>query len=437
MRRERYTSVLIILLFALESVFADSWIFPKERYRSDSSENGTFAVYLTPPKGKSDSLLEVIEIKDQNEAILWKRTLKGQYLPMGVYVTNDGGNVVTVNQIGFAGYGDYVMVFYNANGLIKNYSMEEILHLPKNIEDSELRKLVPHSTSSRWWDRHSVKFFDASSGKLHFCIWLGVFNRWTAWDATNGQEIKPDDKMISRWNTKARMLSIKRIKEGPQGRRLDEQDTPFVFLSRLKRPEDRKYIEQLLSNNLFLSGVGNSKRGLLHYTQCSSRRSFAERLLAKWDGKSTEIHDPFGYDRQIYYHLGVIDGVVKLPQVPKVGDGKLWVFLVPDNVARNRWRREPPTHRLVASFNKHLLSPYNPKASRNFLFSIEGITPGKYWLKAVWDKAKPRRKYYALICRPKQGDYESIESPVITIEAGKIVEDVIIDCTHKVGNVTD
>lgn len=437
MRRERYTYVLIILLIALKSVFADSWLFPKERYRSASSENGHFVAYLTPPKEKAEALLEVFQIKGKNEVILWKSILKGQYLPMEVYVTNDGDNVVTVNQIGFAGYGDYVLVFYNTNGLIKNYSMEEILHLRKDIGAFELQKLVPHSTSSRWWDQHSIKFFDTNFGKLYFCIWLDLFNRWDAWDATNGREIKPDDKMISRWNTKARMLSIKRINEGPQRFPPSEGDASFVFLSKLKRLEDRKYIEELLSDKLFWSNIRSSKRGILHYTQRSSRRAFAERLLANWDGKPTKIHDPFGRDRQIYYHLGVIDGVVKLPQVPKVGDGTLWVFLVPANVARNRWRREPPVHRLVVSFDKYLLDPYSPKASKSFLFGIEGITPGKYWLKAVWDKAKPRRKDHAPICRPKEGDYESIESPVITVEAGKIIEDVIIDCTHKVGDGTN
>jgi len=437
MRREHYTHVLIILLIALESVFADSWMFPKERYRSTSSENGNFAVYLTPPKEDVESLLEVFEIKDQNEGVLWKTTLKDQYLPMEVYITNDGRNVVTANQIGSAGYGDNVIAFYNANGLIKNYSMEQILHLPKDIEHSKLHELVPHSTSSRWWDRHSIKFFDTNSGKLHFCTWLGVFNRWTAWDATNGQEIIPDDKMISRWNTSARMLSIERIKEGPHGFRLDDQDAPFVFLSRLKRPEDRKLIEQLLSDSLFNASIRSHREHILHYTQFSSRRSFAEQLLAKWDGKPTEIDDPFGRDRQVYYHLGVIDGVVKLPHVPKLGDGTLWILLVPDKVAKNRWQRNPSIHRLVVSFDKFLLDKYSPKASRNFLFSIEGITPGKYWLKAVWDKAKPRRKAHALICRPQQGDYASVESPVIAIEAGKIVEDVIIDCTHKVVNGTN
>lgn len=434
MRRERYTYVIVALLVALEPVFADSWMFPEERYRSTSSENGNFAVYLTPPKEKGDGLLEVIEIKDQNEAILWKSTLKDQYLPMEVYVTNEGDNVVTVNQIGSAGYGDYVIAFYNANGLIKNYSMEEILHLPKNIEYSELRELVPHSTSSRWWDKHSIKFLDMNSGKLNFCIWLGVFNRWAAWDATTGQEVKPDEKMISKWDTKARLLAIKRIRQGPEGLSPDEDNAPFVFISRFRRPEDRKLIEQLLSDGQFYGMILSSKNNFLHYTQFSGRRSFAEQLLAKWDGKLTEIDDPFDYNRQIYYHLGVIDGVVKLPQIPRIGDGTLWVLLVPEKVTKNRWQIEPPIHRLVVPFDKYLFGIYSPKVSRNFLYRIEGITPGKYWLKAVWDKAKPRRKQYARICRPKQGDYESIESPVITIEAGKIVQDVIVDCTHKVGD---
>ena len=39
----------------------------------------------------------------------------------------------------------------------KKYSMEEILHLPKNITHQEFFKLIPHSISSRHWDEKSIK----------------------------------------------------------------------------------------------------------------------------------------------------------------------------------------------------------------------------------------------------------------------------------------
>ncbi|MHC4213891.1 MAG: hypothetical protein ACYSWP_11015, partial [Planctomycetota bacterium] len=74
----------------------------------------------------------------------------------------------------------------------------------------------------------------------------------------------------------------------------------------------------------------------------------------------------------------------------------------------------------------------SPKVSQDFLFGIEGVTPGKYRLKVVWDKAKPHCEEYAHMCLPQRGDYQNIKSPVITIKAGQTVENVIVDCTHEV-----
>jgi len=426
-----------LLLVVAESVLADSWYFPKERYRSSFSEDRKFAVYLIPPKKNTESLLEVVEIKDGEEVLRWKTSLKDQYLPLEVYVTNDGGNVVTYNQIGHAGYGERVLSFYGKDGLIKNHSMEEILHVSKADKNSALRELAPQSISSRWWDRYSIKFFDANSRRLYFCIWLGIFDQWVAWDATTGEQIAIDSKMVGRWKTKARVLAIKKIQEKAEGLPPAQEEAPFVFLASLKRSEDRTLIEQLLCDSQFRTTIRSSKGGILHYTQLSGLRSFAERLLAEWDGRTTGIESPFGDDRQIYYYLGVVDGVVKLPETPKIGDGTLWVLLVPEKVARTDWEKQTPIHRLAATFDKHLLGRHSSKASTNFLFSIEGITPGKYWLKAVWDKAEPRREDYAVICQPQQGDYESLESAVITILAGKVVEEVFVDCTHRVREPND
>jgi hypothetical protein len=174
-------------------------------------------------------------------------------------------------------------------------------------------------------------------------------------------------------------------------------------------------------------------RGVLLYIQASAMRSFGENLLAKWDGRPVESSDSNDEGQQIYYHLGVVYGTIKLPHVPKVGDGTIWAYLVPSAMPiMDQWHQKPPVHRLVASFDEFLINEYVSKVSQNFLFGIEGVTPGKYRLKVVWDKTKPHCEKYAQICLPQRGDYQSILSPIITIKAGEIVENVIIDCTHEV-----
>jgi hypothetical protein len=153
----------------------------------------------------------------------------------------------------------------------------------------------------------------------------------------------------------------------------------------------------------------------------------AERILAEWNGKSTKK----------YHYLGVVEGTVKLPTPPKAGYRWLCIYLIPSTTAKEKWYSKLPVHRLTAYFGKYSFHNRQWPGS-NIPFSIQGVTPGQYWVKAVWDKAEP----YSFDDKnikgpPQQGDYESLESPTITVRAGKTVEKIIIDCTNKVTNGTD
>jgi hypothetical protein len=433
MKKKLSTLILFFILIGCKFIYSDSWYFPTERGRVASSENGEFVAYVTPAKEKEKPLLEVFQIKYSREVLLWKCTLGNNIAPLEVFVTNEGKHVVTVNDPPSVGYGDYVLAFYGVNGRIRNYSMEEILHLPKNIDDWDLPDSIHISMSSRWWDRYSVKFFDVHNGTAYFCIWLHSFERWSAWVLVGGKEIKVNKEMVRKWNKKARLWSIKRIREKPFSfRGPDAEDTPYVFLSKLRNPKDRKLVEQLLLDRSFDIYGTSTKNGILHRSQSSARRSLGERLLAEWDGRTTDTSCPDHYDEQICYYLGTIDGIITLPCLPRVGDGTLWVYLIPPTATKDNWHRKPPVQRLVASFDKHLFNHYSGEVSKEFLFAIETITPGKYWIKAIWDKAKPHCKEYAEICLTQPGDYQSLDSKIITVEAGKTVDNIIIDCTHEV-----
>jgi len=250
-----------------------------------------------------------------------------------------------------------------------------------------------------------------------------------------GQRIEITQAMIRKWNNRARVWVIKTIEErsfsfqrGPY-----DEETPYVFLGTLKNPKDRSIIEELLSHEAFNITASSTRGALLNCTQASAMRSLAEKLLAKWDGRPTERYDPNDEGQQIYYHLGVVYGTIKLPHVPRVGDGTIWAYLVPAATpVTDQWHEKPPIHRLSASFDEFLISAYGAQISEDFLFGIEGVTPGEYRIKAVWDKAKPHCDEYAQMCLLRGGDYQSIDSPVITVKAGEIVESVIVDCTHEV-----
>lgn len=438
MKRKLAIFTLFLIFIGFNTIFADDWGWPTEK--DYFSENGNFVAHVTPPKylKKDKPLLEVFEITDTQRVLLFQCKMGYIRAPLEVYVSDDGRYVVTVNEHGSVGYGDHVIAFYGKKGRIKNYSMEEILHFSKDISRAELHQLIPHSTSSRWWDENSIKFFDTYAGKLYFCVWLHLFDRWAAWNPANGEEVKVDDKMVKWWNNKGWLWSLEELK------RKFHSDAPYEFLGNLKNPDDRRFIEALLSDEKF-SQTGRHSRTvwppsagsppiyhLVRYYSASAKRTLAEHILANWDGRPTKRRrSSTGH----YYYLGKVEGTVKLPKVVKVEQGTLWVYLVPCTVAKDEWHKKPPIHRLTAPF-KHFTN-FDLKHTQEFPFGIAGVTPGKYWLKAVLDKTKPLSKHPDRICLPQQGDYQSVESLIITVKAGEMLENVTIDCTQKVTGETN
>ncbi|MHC4322757.1 MAG: hypothetical protein ACYSUX_00625 [Planctomycetota bacterium] len=424
--------ILIFLFVVFTSnniVNADEWPWPQEE--NYYSENKKFVAHVTPPKypEKTGSLLEVFEITNSQRVSLWQCKLLNDVAPVEVFVSNDGMYVITNNEWHKVGYGNYVVAFYGKNGLIRNYSMEQVLHLPGDISAGELFQLVPHSASSRWWDRNAIKFFDTYNGRLYFCIWLHLFDRWIAWNPANGKEIQVDNEMVKAWNSRARIWAVKQLQEKQSG------NAPYEFLGKQKIPEDRPLIEQLLSNEHFTqTGRRSQNNHLLRYTAGSSKRSLAERILASWDGRATEKRS--SSDRPLYY-LGKLEGVVTLPETDDPNNATLWIYLIPDTIPEGQWHKQPPIQCLVASFNSYSFKRFDLKYTRKFPFCITTITPGQYRVKAVLDKTPPLSKSDRRMYRPEPGDYENIESPIINIQAGKTTKDLVINCITKVEDTDD
>jgi hypothetical protein len=216
------------------------------------------------------------------------------------------------------------------------------------------------------------------------------------------------------------------------------------FLRKTNLPEYRKLVEKLLTDTDFSSDsirilyeTPPSTNFSFCFYASSERRSLADQTLAEWDGKLDSGRER-GVDE--YFFLGKISGSVALPCPPAAGDGTLWIYLIPAKVARGKWPTQPPVHRvlvhvgqIVDMFRGESLglkkTETGYKLGTNMSFRIDGVTPGKYRLKAVWDKSYPfaGRDQIGV---PGQGDYESGEEPSIEVVAGKSVENVTIVCTN-------
>lgn len=433
----RHAIILIAVITTLpRPVHADSWARPVEK--DYFSPKKAFVAHVTPAKEPAKAKLEIFQITDAQRIPLWQCALGNEGAPQYIFLTDDGRYVATVNENNnrvHGGMGDYVVAFYNKTGLIKNYSLEQILHYtgpPNRLGISkELRHLVSRSVSGRSWATMPM-FFDKQNDNLYFCVWLYYGKYFLAWDPTTGAELKITDNLKNRWNEKGRKWALA---EGTKSR---SYGIAVEFLLSLKRPEDRKVIESLLTTEpkFYTQAVKdwNSKeRKFLRLNAACPKRAAAERALARWDGKPTENKDR----SQIYYYLGTVSGTISLPEAPGPDKSRLCLYLIPGETTGADWHKSVPVHRVTEYFWKY--SYHNAQwPPAEIPFRIEGVAPGTYTVKAVWDKATPRTFGDDYIkAPPQQGDYENTSPPTITVDAGEKVENIKIDCTHKVTNGVD
>jgi hypothetical protein len=413
---------------------ADDWGLPSET--DYLSESRRFVAHVTPRKdvGEAPPMLEVFEITDGERVPRWWCTLGNEHAPVEVFVSDDGQHLVTMNEHGGLGFGDYVVAFYNGSGIEEHYTLEDVFHVPQEMSPSELDRLISRSVSSRWWDTNSIKFFDAQGGRLHFCIWVCLLDRWVAWDVTTGREVTIDSAMSRRLNDEARRWSLSQIQEGKGG------NAPWLFLTKRKNPEDRPVIEALLSDAVFegrpsfrsvsppLPGKEVASR-LDRFEAVSGRRAWGELLLAVWDQKDTSGYPPL-------HHLGRVEGVITLPRTSDPNRATLWVYLIPDGIGEDHWHESLPVQRLAAAFSDLRYPGLDLGYAEEFPFTISTVTPGRYWIKAVLDKTEPLSKAADAIYVPGPGDYESVDSPIVNVVAGK-TENGSIDCTQRIADGID
>jgi hypothetical protein len=407
-------------------------------YRSAS---GRYVAHIMPAQNGRKPSLAVFEVQGRERVPLWQCDLGNEVAPTEASISDDGQCVVTCNEWFKIASGDFVLAFYRNGDSVKHYPLAQVLHPLQDVNSSQVSDLIMRSRTSDPWDQDSIKLFDAQAERHCFGIWLALFDRWLVWDARNGEPMALSANEIGGWNDKARSWAIRRIRTRPS------DEASCTFLVTRKNPDDRVLLEALLSNSHF--GVGNQsvssasslassgKRALhlnRHYCY-STERLLGDQSLAKWDGRGgPKNRSAF---RRLHY-LGIIEGTVTLPQVEGLNKARLWIYLVPAEVPRDRWAENLPVHRMTVTL---ALPGSDEEQTRAFPFGISTITPGRYWVKAVLDKADVMGSQYRARDRrsayePRSGDYENVDSPLITVVAGR-TESVSVDCTHKVADGAD
>jgi hypothetical protein len=207
---------LILVAFNVVSgmAFCDSWAVPGKRQYY--SENGLFCVHTNPTKGTDTGGFAQINVNkvgmDQSQRPHWSCSLGFVGSPERCYISNNGKAVVTVDQIDrrkHGGFGDHILAFYNKDGIVKNYSLAEIIGAPPEIDMLKLRMAIPTSVSGIMWDREAIEFLDEIDGAEYFCMWLPIIEKWLSWDTETGKRVEISEKMQSRWIEKARSKVLK------------------------------------------------------------------------------------------------------------------------------------------------------------------------------------------------------------------------------------
>ena len=390
--------------------------------RDYPSENRQFVVHVRPAEKGSKSWFEVFRVQGDERISLWRHEVGNETCPGHAYISNDGNYVVTRDEWGRGrkgASGDYVLAFYQKTGLIRRYSLAEIIQCQGYID-------VSNSSAGRRWA--SEVYLQDIEGRTLLCIWpRNKPDYWLAWDVSTGSKVNVFPETTKACNKTARQWAFARLMQAEK--RNYDLYAALRILGRLKRPEDRKHVEPFLESEDFYSGYSSSKRVLKEVYCYSNMRSTAERSLAALDGDYVTGR---GGSLQTYGYLGVVKGTITLPRVPEPGDRAFYVHLIPASTPKGQWYQAHTPYRLRGRFSK-----YSTPASASIPFAFYHVTPGQYHVKAVWDIAEPHSfREDRSTGAPSPGDYENQLAPLVWVRAGETVRQVTLDCTQQLSEAS-
>jgi hypothetical protein len=439
-----FLSVLAILFFTAPAQ-ADSW--PAPQAWDQPSDNGRFVAHVTPAEWefspdrakrtlKAKPRLEVFSLDGAKRVPLWQCELANTESPHAVCVSDDGQSVVALDEWGQLGRGDKVVVLYGPKGLLKQHSLESIL---KMTREQVWQSGISMSVSSIWWRKGSLGFFESRDGRRYYCLYIQAPAQWLAWNLDTGEQVDPTDDMKARWLDQGLKLARARLDPKPAAPVTDEdRQAAIALLGAGRRKEDRLLLEAQLKAGGFNIGYQYSTTtGQKVPDHCLIMMSSIERRLADealaclTDGGPMKINVA---TNSPYHNLGTVLGHIRLSEKPAKVNGRVWLYLVPASVKPDRWREAEIVYR--ASF-----APRRDDwpESRIVDFRWEGVSPGRYWIKAIWRPDAPAPPWGPPGSdddfKPPvmlEDDFETDLQPGFDVKAGETVEPEPAGCTMRI-----
>jgi hypothetical protein len=363
-----------------------------------------------------------------------------------IHLSDDGESIVledyTLNR-------SAVLHFFHKGKKVQDYGLKEVL--PGG--DGSNMILIPGSLG-RWNLRDKFAFLSIINGAPCYCLWFPGETNWVAWKLSDGSRVAAPPTQQKIWDNEATALAQRVVQTGtpesktteytlppgfepprPPQPALPSEEVSYKFLTRFKTTDDRKRIEALLSAADYALtdyGLTGREESIVKLRGSSNQRALGDRLLREFDtGKPAPPRPPFHtlYER---FYVGVVEGTVQFPKVPK--EGILIIALVPADTAE-AWPTKLRVETLraeVAKVHMHMKEfkalPQYQMQSR-FGFEFNEVIPGEYRIKVLWKTAKndtlPRA--FSNEVTPGPGDLFG-ESEPATVPAGITVELLPFKC---------
>ncbi len=381
--------------------------------------------------------------------LLWQAELDKCVAPNYIDVSEDGKYIVKLDNWYSIGHGDNVVAFYNEEGLIKKYSLEEVVPLDservkrlirnsqtkiqiafdeenefffKEAKDySSLSNINPyeglfdHTTSSRHWRKNGVEVMLPLNGKVFFGVWLSWLCDWVIWDMANGNIIQATPELLQALNCQAR----KQVRKNMEW---DEVGAACHFLTYFRVAEDRQFIQDLLQYNKFVVSFGED-----YIHSYSEERRYADMALSIWDGERQRFIDTNSYKCR---YLGGFEGAVVSDSLPQ-SNLIFYLYLVPADISENQWTQQSTLHKMIFDTTDDRF-----KDCSEIPLKMSDITPGRYYIKCILDRNSLKNpNQYRLYSRDyfgQKGDLTNSELTIVDIVPGEQCEDVRIVCNTPI-----
>jgi hypothetical protein len=411
----------------------------------------------------------VFDTASKEPTLVWSKRitttnpLGGMPLYLRTVLLNNDGNAVVYHE--HAPWGDRKDLLILHKDLEQEYW--NAIKISEQVESEKHGHIVVPKQEAFGGACMELLLEDEKSSR--FALWIPSADRWFVLNLKTGEPEKASDDLVVELNGRARAKALESIQSAapstfrnlidPLARRASaiipgiktnsnvryfrpEEKIAYRFLAARKIPADREYLDGLFSRPVEKSytAVHFGFNEVRMFFQ-SNERDLADLLLAQWNGATNVFIDPEPYPADPYeqhFYLGRIYGKARLPIPAAPKSGNVWVLLIPNNVPVGEWPKSTAILAARLNLNDGPMAPHLQQNQRfeqvEFIFGT--LSPGEYRLKAIWDHRSP----IALASEDQPalstGDYQSAESAPFKIKAGELLEDIVLECTNRVGEAS-